>query len=575
MKFPSLQAVRQGEMSRKMLDVFYVPIRVVSPDIVRRHQEIDKTQHGTDRQASEEPTSAPFFPENTPDAVQQRLHAMHLRIGKKPCPPGNPTGLASFTHRRLLSFRPMAATSLDQIVSLSKRRGFVFPGSEIYGGLANTWDYGPLGVELKNRVKQLWWKTFVRGRMDMVGLDAAILMNPRTWEASGHVSSFTDPLVDCKQCKQRFRGDKLLEEKLGVEATAVLKLDQVQPMLMAEKISCPACGKTDWTEAKRFNLMFKTKQGVVEGEGNDIYLRPETAQGIFVNFKNVLDTTRMRLPFGVAQIGKAFRNEITPGNFTFRTREFEQMEIEYFFDPERSKWEDVFAEWKKDSWAFITQTLGVSEANLRLRDHEKDELSHYSKGTTDIEYKFPWGWGELCAAAAYRTDYDLNQHQKFSGQDLQYTDPDEPTRKLVPHVMEPSFGSDRITLSILLDAYTEETLANGESRVVMKFKQGVAPIDVAILPLSKKEHLVAKAQEIYKKLLNETNLTVEFDVTGSIGKRYRRQDEIGTPKCITVDFGTLGEDEAQGTKDTVTIRDRDTLEQIRVPIDEVIKQLHA
>ena len=451
----------------------------------------------------------------------------------------------------------------------------MFPGSEIYGGLANTWDYGPLGVELKNRVKQLWWKTFVRGRMDMVGLDAAILMNPRTWEASGHVSSFTDPLVDCKQCKQRFRGDKLLEEKLGVEATAVLKLDQVQPMLMAEKISCPACGKTDWTEAKRFNLMFKTKQGVVEGEGNDIYLRPETAQGIFVNFKNVLDTTRMRLPFGVAQIGKAFRNEITPGNFTFRTREFEQMEIEYFFDPERSKWEDVFAEWKKDSWAFITQTLGVSEANLRLRDHEKDELSHYSKGTTDIEYKFPWGWGELCAAAAYRTDYDLNQHQKFSGQDLQYTDPDEPTRKLVPHVMEPSFGSDRITLSILLDAYTEETLANGESRVVMKFKQGVAPIDVAILPLSKKEHLVAKAQEIYKKLLNETNLTVEFDVTGSIGKRYRRQDEIGTPKCITVDFGTLGEDEAQGTKDTVTIRDRDTLEQIRVPIDEVIKQLHA
>jgi glycyl-tRNA synthetase len=467
----------------------------------------------------------------------------------------------------------MPATSLDQVVSLAKRRGFIFPGSDIYGGLANTWDYGPLGVELKNRVKQLWWKTFVRKRGDMVGLDAAILMNPRTWEASGHVSSFTDPLVDCKACKQRFRGDKLLEEKLGVEAVAVLKLEQVQPMLMAEKIPCPSCGKVDWTEAKRFNLMFKTKQGVVEGEGADIYLRPETAQGIFVNFKNVAETTRMRLPFGVAQIGKAFRNEITPGNFTFRTREFEQMEIEYFFDAERSKWEDVFAAWKKDSTNFIVNVVGISESNIRLRDHEKDELSHYSRGTTDIEYKFPWGWGELCAAAAYRTDYDLTQHMQFSGQDLRYTDPDEPTRKLVPHVMEPSFGSDRITLAILLDAYTEEALEGGDVRTVLKFKPGVAPVDVAILPLSKKEHLMAKADEIYKKLLDETNLNIDFDVTGSIGKRYRRQDEIGTPKCVTVDFGTLGEDEAQGAKDTVTIRDRDTLEQIRVPLSELHKHL--
>jgi len=467
----------------------------------------------------------------------------------------------------------MPASTLDQLVSLCKRRGFIFPGSDIYGGLANTWDYGPLGVELKNRVKKEWWKTFVHKRPDMVGLDASILMNPRVWEASGHVSNFNDPLVDCKNCKERFRGDKLLEEKLGVEAAAVLKLDQVQPMLVAEKIPCPACGKVAWTEAKKFNLMFKTQQGVIEGEGSDIYLRPETAQGIFVNFKNILDTMRLRLPFGVAQIGKAFRNEITPGNFTFRTREFEQMEIEYFFDPEKQKWEDIFATWKKDSWNFIVETLGVAKKNLRLRDHEKDELSHYSKGTTDIEYKFPWGWGELCAAAAYRTDFDLTQHEKFSGQELKYTDPDQPDHKIIPHVMEPSFGSDRITLAVLLDTYTEETLANGETRIVMKFDPKIAPVDCAILPLSKKEHLIAKAQDLYKKITQETDLVVDFDVTGSIGKRYRRQDEIGTPKCITVDFGTLGEDEKQGEKDTVTIRDRDTLKQERLPISELIRRL--
>ncbi len=317
----------------------------------------------------------------------------------------------------------MPATSLDQIVSLSKRRGFVFPGSDIYGGLANTWDYGPLGVELKNRIKKNWWKTFVHKRTDMVGLDASILMNPRVWEASGHVSNFNDPLVDCKKCKQRFRGDKLLEEKIGVEGAAVLKLDQVQPMLMAEKISCPNCGSTDsWTPAKKFNLMFKTQQGVIEGEGTDIYLRPETAQGIFVNFRNVVDSMRMKLPFGIAQIGKAFRNEITPGNFTFRTREFEQMEIEYFFDAEKDDWEKIFAQWKKESWAFLTETLGMKPENLRFRDHEKDELSHYSKGTTDVEYKFPWGWGELCAAAAYRTDFDIKQHEEFSRKDRHYTD---------------------------------------------------------------------------------------------------------------------------------------------------------
>src|SRR3989344_2724980 len=287
----------------------------------------------------------------------------------------------------------MPATTLDSIVSLCKRRGFIFPGSDIYGGLANTWDYGPLGVELKNNVKRHWWNSFVHKRKDMVGLDASILMNPKVWEASGHVSNFNDPLIDCKKCKQRFRGDKLLEEKLGIEAAAVLKLDQIQPMLMAEKIACPHCGNCDWTPAKKFNLMFKTQQGVIEGEGTDIYLRPETAQGIFVNFKNVAQTTRMRLPFGIAQIGKAFRNEITPGNFTFRTREFEQMEIEYFFDPSQEKWETIYDQWKKDSWSFLVDTLGISEKNLRYRDHEKDELSHYSKGTVDIEYKFPWGWG--------------------------------------------------------------------------------------------------------------------------------------------------------------------------------------
>lgn len=466
----------------------------------------------------------------------------------------------------------MPANTLDQIVSLCKRRGFIFPGSEIYGGLANTWDYGPLGVELKNRIKKAWWKHFVHKRPDMVGLDAAILMNPRTWEASGHVGNFNDPLVDCKSCKERFRGDKLLEDKLGVEAVAGIALADVRPRLVEEKINCPTCGNCDWAEAKQFNLMFKTQQGVVEGEGTDIYLRPETAQGIFVNFKNVQQTSRMRLPFGIAQIGKSFRNEITPGNFTFRTREFEQMEIEYFFDPEAENWEKMYDEWKEWSTAFIRDILGVNEANIRLRDHADDELSHYSKGTTDIEYNFPFGWGELCAAVAYRTDYDLNQHQEFSGEDLKYTDPDDPQRKITPHVMEPSFGSDRITLACLIDAYNEEEV-EGDTRTVMKFAKGIAPIDLAILPLSKKEPLIAKAKEIYEMLVDQTDLVIDFDITGSIGKRYRRQDEIGTPKCLTIDFGTIGEDAEQGDPDTVTIRDRDSLEQIRVSIAELIDQL--
>ena len=469
----------------------------------------------------------------------------------------------------------MPAQTLDALVSLCKRRGFVFPGSEIYGGLANTWDYGPLGVELKNNIKQLWWKEFVRKRTDMVGLDAAILMNPKAWEASGHVGNFADPLIDCKACKQRFRGDKLIEEKLGVEAAAVLKLDQVQPMLMAEKIACPNCGKCDWTPAKKFNLMFKTQQGVIEGEGADIYLRPETAQGIFVNFKNVAMTSRMRLPFGIAQQGKSFRNEITPGNFTFRTREFEQMEIEYFFDPEATPWEGIFESWKKDTWHFLTKTLGLKEDKLRFRDHEKDELSHYSKGTTDVEYQFPWGWGELCAAAAYRTDFDLSQHQKFSGEDMQYTDPDEPTRKIIPHVMEPSFGTDRILLAVLLDAYDEEKLAEDDTRTVLHLSRNVSPMKVAILPLSKKEPLIAKAKDVRSMLVDQLDVAIDFDVTGSIGKRYRRQDEIGTPKCVTIDFGTIGEDAAQGEADTVTVRDRDTLEQVRLPIAKLAEHLRA
>ena len=464
----------------------------------------------------------------------------------------------------------MPASSLDSVVSLCKRRGFIFAGSDIYGGLANTWDYGPLGVELKNRVKKEWWNHFIRKRSDMVGLDASILMNPKVWEASGHASSFADPLVECKNCHDRTRGDKLLEEKLGVEAAAVLKIDQIQKMLMAEKIACQKCGKVNWAEAKHFNLMFKTQQGVIEGEGAEIYLRPETAQGIFVNFKNIVDTMRMRLPFGVGQIGKAFRNEITPGNFTFRTREFEQMEIEYFVDPSDDK-KGIFDSWKNTVWQWYCG-LGIDEKKLRIRKHGKDELSHYSSRTIDIEYEFPWGWGELFGLAD-RGDFDLSQHETFSGQDMKYTDPDDPTKKFLPHVIEPSFGCDRTVLTFLLEAYTEETLPNGESRVVMKFDKNLAPFDVALLPLSKKEHLICKAEELYKKIIQETELTVDFDITGSIGKRYRRQDEIGTPKCITVDFGTIGEEAAQGEKDTVTIRDRDSLKQDRLTITELVQKL--
>lgn len=455
---------------------------------------------------------------------------------------------------------------IEKITSLSKRRGFIFPGSEIYGGLANTWDYGPYGVELKNNIKKAWWKFFVQEREDIVGLDAAILMNPKVWEASGHVASFTDPLVDCKKCKTRHRGDKLLEEKLGVEQVAGIKLEQVSPMLTKNKITCPHCGALEWAEAKKFNLMFKTHQGVTEGSGTEVYLRPETAQGIFVNFRNVVESNGVKLPFGIAQIGKAFRNEITPGNFIFRTREFEQMEIEYFFDPEKTEWKQKFAELKKDSWEFVL-SLGIKEKEIRMRDHEKDELSHYSRGTTDIEYNFPFGWGELCAAGAYRTDYDLSQHQKFSGQSLEYFD-EESRRKFVPHVIEPSFGCDRIMLAVLASAYKEEEAptADGkkEARVLMKFPYHLSPIKVAVLPLSKKEELGSVAKNAWKTL--RPHFMTEYHASQSIGRRYRRQDEIGTPFCVTVDFDSL-KDEA------VTVRERDTMKQDRVPLDGLVAYL--
>lgn len=451
---------------------------------------------------------------------------------------------------------------MEKVVSLSKRRGFVYPGSEIYGGLANTWDYGPYGTALKKNVKDIWWKTFVEDRDDMVGLDAAILMNPKTWVASGHVESFSDPLVDCKECQERFRGDKLLDEN-GVKNAEGMNLKQISQKMKEMKLPCPSCGKSNWTDAKSFNLMFKTQQGVVEGQQDDIYLRPETAQGIFVNFKNVIDTCRVRVPFGIGQLGKAFRNEITPGNFTYRTREFEQMEIEYFVHPDdkRAKYE----EWKAQSKDFFTKTLGIQEKNLRFREHDAEELSHYSSMTFDVEYRFPFGgikegsetWGEL-QGLADRGDYDLTQHEKFSGKDLKYRDP-HTEEVYLPHVIEPSFGLDRTVLTVLIDAYNEETLEDGSQRVVMKFKPSIAPVQVAVFPLLKnKEELINKAKEVHTML--KPHFRSEWDDNGNVGKRYRRQDEVGTPYCVTVDFDSLEDD-------TVTVRDRDSMEQERVKIE--------
>ena len=447
--------------------------------------------------------------------------------------------------------------SMETIVNLCKARGYIYPGSEIYGGLANTWDYGPLGVELKNNIKSLWRKKFIQENPNNVGLDAAILMNPSVWVASGHVGGFTDPLIDCKECKTRHRADKLIEEwahENGKDMIADGMSDEEMINFINENnICCPNCGKHNFTSIRKFNLMFKTFQGVTEDAKSEIYLRPETAQGIFVNFKNVMRTTRKKLPMGIGQIGKAFRNEITPGNFIFRIREFEQMELEFFCKPGTDlEW---FKYWKEfcENWLI---SLGMKKENIRLRDHSPEELVFYSKATTDIEFAFPFGWGELWGIAD-RTDYDLSNHMRVSNEDLTYLDP-ETNEKYVPYCIEPSLGADRVALAFLCNAYDEEEIAEGDTRVVLHLHPALAPYKVAVLPLSKK--LSEKAQEVYGKLSKK--FMCEYDETGSIGKRYRREDEIGTPYCVTIDFDTLNDD-------TVTIRDRDTMEQIRVKIDEL------
>lgn len=454
--------------------------------------------------------------------------------------------------------------SMEKVVALAKGRGFVYPGSEIYGGLANTWDYGPLGVEFKNNVKRAWWKKFVQESKYNVGLDAAILMNPRTWEASGHVGGFSDPLIDCRECKSRFRADKIIEDYVSARGTESVVVDgwsneKMQDYIVEHGIACPECGKKKFTPIRQFNLMFKTFQGVTEDGKSQIYLRPETAQGIFVNFKNVARTSRKKIPFGIAQIGKSFRNEITPGNFTFRTREFEQMELEFFCKPGTDlEWFDY---WKRYCGDFL-KSLGMKAENIRMRDHEKEELSHYSNATTDIEYRFPFGWGELWGIAD-RTDFDLKKHSEFSGEEMTYTEGEGKEKETyIPYCIEPSLGADRVALAFMVDAYDEETVtdANGkeDTRVVMRFHPALAPFKAAVLPLAKK--LAEKAEPIYEDLAGYFN--VDFDVTGSIGKRYRREDEIGTPFCICVDFDTE-------TDGCVTVRDRDTMQQVRIPIEEV------
>jgi glycyl-tRNA synthetase len=456
----------------------------------------------------------------------------------------------------------MSENLMEKIVSLSKRRGFVFPSCEIYGGFANAYTYGPYGIELKNNIKKIWWKMFVKDREDMVGLDSPILLHPKLWEASGHTTGFNDAMVDCKDCKKRFRADHLVEKATGKDMEGDLK--GMTDALQIGKVPCPNCGKSNWTEVRKFNMMFSTEMNNVSGEPEEkVYLRPETAGGIFVEFNNVVDSMHPALPFGIAQIGKAFRNEIVAGNFIFRLREFEQMEIEYFIDPE-TKWEPLFEEWLREQEKFV-MAIGAKKEDLRRYEHPKEKLSHYSKKTVDIEYNFPFGGFKELFGLAHRSDFDLKAHAAKSGQKMEYYDA-AGNRHIVPHVLEPTFGVDRSILVALLAAYNEEEV-NGETRVVMKFPKALAPVQVAILPLSKKEHLTARAKEIFNSLKNQ--FACEFDVTQSIGKRYRRQDEIGTPYCITVDFGTLGEDEAQGAKDTVTVRDRDTMKQERIPVSEL------
>ena len=460
--------------------------------------------------------------------------------------------------------------TMEKIVALCKGRGFVYSGSEIYGGLANTWDYGPLGVEFKNNVKAAWRKKFVQESQYNVGLDSAILMNPMTWVASGHVGGFSDPLMDCKECKERFRADKVIEDwcaennyDLGKSVDA-LSQAEMKAFIDEHEIACPTCGKHNWTDIRQFNLMFKTFQGVTENAKNELYLRPETAQGIFVNFQNIQRTTRKKIPFGVGQVGKSFRNEITPGNFTFRTREFEQMECEFFCKPDTDlEW---FAYWKDfcKNWLL---SLGIKEENLRLRDHEAAELAFYSRATTDIEYAFPFtDWGELWGIAD-RTNYDLSRHQEASGKSLEYFDP-ETNEHYIPYVIEPSLGCDRVALAFLCEAYDEQHLTDSKGkedvRTVLHLHPFLAPFKCAVLPLSKK--LGDKAMEIRNELAKD--FMVDYDDAGSIGKRYRRQDEIGTPLCITVDFQTVGDDKVEADN-CVTVRDRDTMEQIRMPISEL------
>jgi len=455
--------------------------------------------------------------------------------------------------------------TMDKISALAKSRGFVFAGSEIYGGFANTWDYGPLGVELKNNVKKAWWKKFIQESPYNVGVDCAILMNPAVWEASGHVSGFNDPLMDCRACKERFRADHLIEDLLKSqgkeESPDGWPHEKMKAFIDESKLPCPNCGKHDFTDIRQFNMMFKTFAGVTEDKQTDVYLRPETAQGIFVNFKNVQRTTRKRIPFGIGQVGHAFRNEITPGKFTFRTREFEQMELEFFCEPDTDlEW---FAYWKQFCIDWL-HTLGMPEDALRIRDHGAEELSFYSKATTDIEYSFPFGWGELWGIAD-RTDYDLKRHMEHSGEDMTYIDPTDSKKRYVPFCIEPSLGLTRMTLAFLCEAYDEEDLSTPEkqdSRTVLRFHPALAPIKAAILPLSKK--LAEPAREIYENLSKHFNC--DFDTTGAIGKLYRRQDEIGTPFCITYDFDSE-------TDKAVTIRHRDSMEQERIPIADLVSYL--
>lgn len=453
----------------------------------------------------------------------------------------------------------MTEISIDKIVSLCKRKGFVFPGSEIYGGFGNSYTYGPYGVELKNNIKQLWWKTFVHQRGDMTGIDGDIILHPKTWEASGHIDGFNDQMVDCRNCKARLRADHLLEDALGIDCEG-WEESAIDEKISAEKskIKCPKCGKTDFTEARKFNLMFSTEMAKT-GENSTAYLRPETAQAIFLEFKNVNDSTRLQLPFGIAQIGKAFRNEITPGNFIFRRLEFEQMEIEYFI--REDDWEKIFTDWQKamDDWCDL---VGLSSSKCHKLEHDPAKLSHYSKRTVDIEYDFPFGRKELYGLA-YRTNFDLSQHMKFSGKKLTYRDP-QTNEEFVPHVIEPTFGVDRTILAVLCEAYSEEVLEDESVRVVMKFPLSIAPVKIAILPLMKKDGLPEFAQKILKKV--EIFGNCEYDQGGTIGKRYRRQDEVGTPFCITVDYDSL-------ENNTITIRERDSMKQEIIAVDKLLDYL--